>query len=309
MAGFNVKSIQPQHLAELLQDQSHKANLERGFFGPQMIGPDYTHFVDRLKGSVDKAPISLLAAPSDTVRTSLVATDSPTPKGNAELDVLNYTCNEYRYAMSLNEVIYSSPDAALRELEQLLRLQAGARVKVDSERDLLQILNGSTGSTPSSLTGKEWNAYSDADHNPVKDILDAISVTGGGNFFAGRNVWNALKQSPKLTGSTAGGGVEFLTDAQLVEKLLGLGLANVWVAGYDFVNGRALNLSPQLTRLHDGIAAVWAEGAIHRFIREDFQYDLFEDRDTRKVYFRALETSCYESAYAESVVAFTNILL
>lgn len=309
MSGFNVRSIQPQHLAELLQDQSHKAKLETGFFGPQMIGEDNTHKVDRLKGSVDKAPLSLLTAPSDTVRTSLVMTDSPTPKGNAELDVLNYICNEYRFAMALNEVVYNSPDAALRELEQLLRLHAGARVKVDSERDLMNILNGTSGSTPSSLTGKEWNAYSDADHNPVKDILNVIALTGGGNMFLGRNVANALKQSPKLTGSTAGGGVEFLTDAQLIEKLIGLGLANVWIAGYDFVNSRPLNLAPSVARLHDGIAAIWAEGAIHRFVREEFQYDMYEDKDTRKVYFRALETSCYESAYSESVVAFTNILL
>lgn len=309
MASFNVRSIGQAHLNELIQDQSHKANIEKGFFGTQMIGPDHTHVVTRLKGSVDKAPLSLLAAPGDTVRTSVVAPDAPTPKGNAKLDLLNYEVNVMRYAYPLGQDVYDSADAALAELEKLLRNQAGACVKVDSERDLLQILNGTTGATTASLTGKEWNAPTDPDHNPVRDILAAISATGGGNMFLGRNVANALRESPKLTGSAAGSGTEFLSDAQLIEKLMGLGLANVWIAGYDFVNGRALNLAPQLSRLHDGIAAVWAEGAIHRFVKEEYNYDMFEDRDSRQTYFRANEISCYESAYSESVYAFTNILL
>jgi len=309
MSSFNVKSIQPSHLSELLEDKSHMADLERGFNGDQLVGLDNTFQVERLRGTVDKVGLSLSVAPGDSVRTSLVQTDSPTPKGNSKLEVQNYTCNEYRYAMPLNQVIYNSSDAALSELERVLRLHAGARVKVDSELDILRILDGSTGSTVTSLTGREWNAYADPDHNPVQNILDAIEATGGGKMFLGKNVANALKQSPKFTGSSAGGGVEFLTDAQLIEKIMGLGISEVVIAGFDWVNSRPLNLAPIVSRLHNNIAAIFAEGSIAKFQMEAFQYDMYEDMDTRKIYFRALETSCYESVYSESIVAFTNILV
>lgn len=313
MPGLNVRSITAAHLSELLIDKNHIAAFE-AFQAEALIGPANMRYVDRKDGTIDRAPIELSVADGSTARTAYVNAGDPTPKGNAKMDVLPFVCNEYRFAMPMPLNVYQSADTALRELERLFREGSGRKVKLASENELLTILRGTgtdannTAATVVDLTGKQWNAYSDADHDPARDIEAAVLSTGGSKFYAGKNVWSALKRSPILTGSSAGSGTEFLTDAELSEKLMGLGLSEVWYAGHDFQNTKSLNVPAVLSRIHDNTAAVWGDGAIIKAVMEEFQYDTYEDQDTRQILFRALETSVIKVAYKQSIVAFTNIL-
>lgn len=308
MPGFNVRSLTSTHVAELLVDPGHKVMLD-SFVGEQIIGADNVEPVTRLSGSTDKAPLSMSTANADPTRRSIVNPGDPTPKINTKADKLDYECVSHRLAAGLPAEIYDDADTAIRKMEELMRLQVGAMVKMDTEATLLDILKGTSGSTPISLTGKEWNAYSDPDHNPIRDIIAAIEATGGASMFLGRNVATALAQSPKLTGSSAGSGTEFLSDEQLIAKLQALGLASVMIAKYDHTNSRALNLPPLLARFYNNIACVYAPGAIKKFVKRAFTYDAYDDEDTEEHLFRAKETSVFVSAYPESIHAFTGVLV
>lgn len=314
MPSLNVRSITNEHLAEMLIDQAHIAAFE-SFQADQLIGESNIFQVGRISGTIDRAPIELSASPNNTTRTAYVNPGDPTPKGNTKMDVLPYVVNEYRFANPMPQNIYESADAALSDLERLLRENSGRKVKVATENELLAIFRGQgsaandTLATISNLAGKEWNAYTDTDHDPIRDIEAAVLSSGASKMFLGKNIAAALKRSPILTGSTAGSGTEYLTDAQLIEKLMGVGLSEVWIAGQDFYNTKSLNVPAVLARLHDNTAALWADGALVKARFEPFQYDQYEDRDTRQILFRALETSVVKVAYEQSVVAFTNILL
>ena len=312
MAGFSIKSLGPSHMAELLEDKGHTTHFD-SFVVDQLIGSDNIEMCDRPSGTIDVAPIELTTG-EDSVRSALVAPGVPTPIGNAKVGVMSYVINEYRKAYPLPQNIYGSSDAALRALERLMRTKPGLDVKTALEKEILAIFRAQgsvadgTGSTAQSLTGKEWNNISAPGHNPLKDILDAIELSGATKLFLGKNVANALKFSPKVTGSAAGSGTENVSDAQLIEKLLGLGLSEVWIAGHDWVNNRSLNLPGSLARLHASTAALWAEGSIVKRVLKPFQYDMTEDWSTQQVLFRATEHSVVKSVYPDSIIAFTNIL-
>lgn len=315
MPGFNIKSIGASHLSELLLDKAINTAFE-GFVADLLVGPGNIKQVGRLSGTQDLVPIaSGLLADNSGSRPALVASGAPTPKGNMKLDLLTYLCNEYRFAFPIQDNIFTSAEQALGELQDLASKKAGLQVKLSVENELLNIFKnlGSsatfTGVTNTALVvGKEWNNYDSVTSDPVADIIAKITATGATKMFIGRDVANALKQHPKFTGASAGSGVEFLTDAQLIERILGLGLAEVWIAGRDFVNSRTLNLTPSTTRLHNGVAAMWSDGALVKYEMESFFYDIYDDKDTRKTYFRANETSVIKSAYAEAVGTFTNVL-
>ena len=313
MAGFNVKSLGPSHVAELLADKGHTTHFE-SFVVDRLIGEDNIELCDRQSGTIDVAPVELTTG-EDSVRSALVAPGSPTPIGNSKMGVMAYTVNEYRKAYPLPQNTYGSADEALKALEKHMRLKPGLDVKTALEKEILAIFRAQgsvaegTGSTATSLAGKEWNAFADPDHNPLKDIQDAIDASGATKLFLGRNVANALKFSPKVTGSAAGSGTENISDAVLIEKLLGLGLSEVWIAGHDFVNNRSLNLPSSLSRLHNNTAALWAEGSIVKRVLTPFMYDQSEAWSEKQILFRASEESVVKSVYPDSIVAFTNILL
>ena len=302
-------------LDELIRDEAHKAAFD-GFIAETLVGDAYVSELDDIRALVDIVPIEYGDIPvDDGVRTALVAHDSPTPKGNSKIEQMPVLCNEYRFAQPLTQMSRSSTRQLYRDLEELMRTKSGLQVKLSVEKEFLSILRAQgssatyTGSTNTVVAAAaQWNNYTGLSHDPIKDISDKMILTGATKFFIGRDVAQALKGSPKFTGASAGSGTEFLTDDELIEKLIGLGFTDVWIAGKTFVNGRSPNLPASLSRLHNGIAAMWAPGGIRMFKFEDFQYDEYSSDDDRKDYYRALQTSVFKAPYAESVGTFTNIL-
>lgn len=313
MNGFTTRT--GAILDELLRDEAHLAAFD-GFIAETVVGEMNRRFLDDISALVDIVPVEYDAIPiNDGVRTALVAHDAPTPKGNSKIEQMPVRCNEYRFAHSLSSVGRSSTRALYRDLEELMRTKSGLQVKLGVEQEFLTIARAQgsqatyNGSDNTALiTAQQWNNYAGAQHDPMKDLSDKMLATGASNLLIGRDVAQALKGSPKFTGSSAGSGTEFLTDAELIEKLLGLGFGQVWIAGKSWVNNRTPNLPAQLSRLHNGIAIMWAEGAIREYVFEDFFYDEFTSADDRKDYYRAIQTSTFRVPYSQSVGTFTNIL-
>ena len=61
--------------------------------------------------------------------------------------------------------------------------------------------------------------------------------------------------------------------------------------------------------MHDNIACAFVDGALQRFVYNEFEFDQYEDRNKDAVLFRAKESSIIKSTYATSVIAFTNVLV
>lgn len=302
-------------LDELIRDEAHMAAFS-GFIAEALVGDGYIYEMDDISGLADIVPLEYGDIPTkDGVRTSLVAHDGPTPKGNSKIEQMKVVCNEHRYAFPLTQLSRSSTRLLYRQLEEMMRTRAGLQVKTDVELELLNIFRAlgnpanNTGVTNTVVAAAaQWNNYTGLSHDPIKDISDKMLLTGSTKFLIGRDVAQALKGSPKFTGASAGSGTEFLTDDELIEKLLGLGFDEVFIGSKTFVNSKSHNLPPSLSRIHNGIAAMWSPGAVRLYKFEDFQYDEFENRDERKDYYRALQTSVFKVPYAESVGTFTNIL-
>jgi len=316
MPGLNgATTIVTSLLDQLIKDSGHMANFD-GFIAETLVGDANISEVEGLKILADIIPLEYGDLPvKDGVRSARVAHGAPTPMGNSKIDQMVVELIERRYAHPLTSLSRSSPTQMYRQLEELMRTKSGLQVKLDVEDELMNIFRAggssadNTGSTNTVVAAAaQWNNYVGASHDPIKDISDKMLLTGATKFFIGRDVAQALKGSPKFTGASAGSGTEFLTDAQLIEKLLGLGFTDVWIAGKVFVNGRSPNLPAALSRFHNGIAAMWSPGAVRMFKFEDFQYDEYECEDARVTKYRALQTSVFKTPYAESVGTFTNIL-
>lgn len=304
---FKSSSINPSHLAELMQDGAVKTMLE-SFLAPRLIKPRYVKQVSRKTGSVDLAGPSMLTPDARATLNAKVGDFGDTAILHQAMGVLEYACQDYRIASALPQNVYVSEDAALQDLVDLLIYNAGVTVKASAEGSLLDILKGVSGSTATSLSGKEWDAYGDADHNPVLDLFNARKACGANILVLGENVAIALMQSPKLTGSSAGGGTEFLTQEQLVAKIMGIGYNEVWIGTQCWSRSAGLNQTGTIGQIHDNVACAFVDGAIQRMVYEEFQFDQYEDKNKDAVLFRAKESSIIKSTYATSVIAFTNVL-
>lgn len=313
MNGFTTRT--GAILDELLRDEAHLSAFN-GFLAEQVIGDAYRIPVSDVTAAVDLVPVEYDAvALLDGVRSAKVAHDAPTPKGNSKIEQVLITCEQYRKAHSISHLSRSSTRALYRDLEELMRTKSGLDVKAAVEADFLTIARGlgsqatyNGSDNTALLTAQQWDNYAGVSHDPIKDISDKMLATGATKFLIGRDVAQALKGSPKFTGSSAGSGTEFLTDQQLIDKLLGLGFQEVWIAGKSWVNTRSPNLPAALARIHNGIAVMWGEGAIRQYVFEDFFYDEFESEDNRKTYHRAIQTSVFFVPFSQSVGTFTNIL-
>lgn len=304
---FNVSSITPAHLAELYQDGQVKTLLE-SYLATRLIKARFVKQVGRKAGSIDLAHASLLTPDARGIAAAKVGDYGDTPLAHTKMGVLDYVCQDLRMGSPLPQNVYASADQALSDLSDLLIYNAGTYVKGAAEMQLINILNGTTGSTPTDLTGKEWDAYTDADHNPVQDLLNARRA-GANVLVLGQDVAIALMQSPKFTGSSAGGGVEFLTEEQLVAKIQGLGYAEVWIGANCWSRGAGLNQAPAPAQLHDGLACAFIDGALMRVVYSEFEFDQYEDKNKDSVIFRAKESSIIKSANAAGIIAFANVLL
>lgn len=314
MAGMNTPTIPAAQVNELLQDEQHITKFEA--FQAENIVAGYITEVDRLAGYADMVPITMGAiGVDDPLRSSRVATDDPTPKGNTAMAQMPFVCNEYRFAEPLSQVAGQSLESFFNSVETMLQTRAGLRVKVDVEKEIINILKG-LGSTATytgatiediSTTARKWNNYTGASHDPYGDLITMQVRTGATKLFLGLNVALALCRSPVFTGADAGSGANFLTIDGLRQVLAGMGFSEV-IIGHLQVHGRAPELPYQLKDLHDGVAAMWAPGAIRMFRFEEFQYDSWVDEDRRKEYYRALQTSVFKVPYPQMLGVFQNVL-
>lgn len=312
--GMNTPTIGPDVLNDLIQDQAHMSKFE-AFQAENIVGQSYIFPVERLTGLVDIVPFAVGQLAANEKRRSLVATDDPTPKGNTFLAQMPFKCNEYRFAEPLSKVAGQSIKSFFAEVIDMLRNRAGLRVKVDVELELMSILKGLgsvasyTGATVENISAasRKWDNYAGATHDPWADIVDLQRRTAASAIFIASDVNDALKRSPIFTGSSAGSGKEFLSNAQMIEILMGMGFGQV-IIGHQPVNNRPVELPADLKWLHDGVVAMWSPGAIRMYKMEDYQYDVYFDEDRRKEYYRALQTSVFKVPYAEGVGVFQNVL-
>lgn len=303
---FNPKSITPAHLAELLQDGAVKT-MKESFIASRLIKDKYTKQVTRKAGTADLAHISLLTPDKRAIEAAAVSEYADTPILRNKMAKLDYECVELRTASALPQSLYVSADAAMADLVELLIHGAGVTVKSAAELQLINILDGTSGSTTENLTGKAWNSYSDPDSDPIRDLLKARRM-GCDIAVLGENVVAAALEHPKFTGSDAGSGTHVITEGELVNKIQGLGYKEVWFGNNAWVRGAGLNQAGTLTQLHDGVLACFKDGAIVRLVQREFEFDEYDDKNKDARMFRAKETSVIKSANPESILAFTNVL-
>lgn len=313
MSGVNIGKIGPTIINEFLQDPAHMADFESFVCG--RVFPKI--YVDRINVSRDIETYESLLLNASGQRSGRVNPGDPTPKGSYEWTTMNFKLAEVRHSHPLPQTIFSSSSAATAYLEENLRKKSGLKTKLDIEAEFLKIArNQGTSAEWQAVTnvtlanGQRWNNYSDPLHNPVKDLSDLMVQTASTNLFIGRDVAQALKFSPFITGSNAGSGKNDLSDGELLAKLYGIGFSNVYIAGMDLVNNRAFRLPAQTGQLHSKIAIMWADDAIQEYILEgeEFYYDMYEDRDAKTTFIRAQQTSTLRIPYAQAVGVFSNVL-
>lgn len=312
MAGFDIKSLTGSVIREFGDDP----RLEEMFSGRATGRVFEKVYVDERKVIVDlETPESRLPNASGQ-RSALVAYNSPTPKGNYEFAGVAMQLNDYRYAYPLGQTVFSSQSAMLNRVEDILFNKAGMQVMVDLEIGFRSIAQGTatgplTAATPVALTNAQrWDNYAGASHNPVANLIALQQATGANKLFLSRDVANALRSSPVLTGSSAGSGTEFLSDEGLILKLQGLGFFEVYISGWDSVNTRPFRLPAQIGHLYTNMAIMWSDDALKEFILagEEFYFDSFDDEDRKTRYLRAQQTSRLAVLYPDMVGYFTNIL-
>lgn len=313
MANLNVATIGVEVLSDLISDPAHMAKFEQ-FRADEIVGAEFIRPVSRLRGQHDMFPLAVTLPQDRANRPARRAPDAPTPKGDSRLDVLPYQCLESAFAHSLSFEGKSMAEF-WAEVQDMLRNLAGMQVKLEVEQQLMDIFRGlGTAADFTAVTavdiaaaGSKWNNYVGATHDPIRDIMALQRTTGATKIFLGSDVSLALLRSPMLTGSDAGSGVEYLNYAQLAQALNGIGFAEV-MFGHLATNARPIEQAPLLKYAHDGVVAMWSPGTIRKFEFEAFQYDSYVDKDRRKEYYRALETSCFRVPEATSVGIFTNVL-
>jgi hypothetical protein len=198
---------------------------------------------------------------------------------------------------------------------QFLRDSAGRKVLFAKEKRLMDMLRGNgleaerrAVTTLNLATGsKWWDNYAGAAHSPKKDLMLMQRRTGATQLFLGDDVVLTLMFSPDFTGRDAGSGRTSISRDELIQQLNGMGFINVWYGSLFYQNAPA-QLPLALKKLHDGIAAMWAPGAVKKYAFEAFQYDTYTVPDTRMDYYRALETAEFKAPYKESVGVFQNTL-
>lgn len=313
MPGMNTPTIGSDVLNELITDQAHMSKFEA--FLHDQVTAGYTRQVERLSNLIDIVPLSSGVIAQNGTRSSKVATDAPTPKGNSKMDQIKFVCDEFRKAYPLSKVAGQSMSSFFQEVVDMLRDRAGVDVMTDVELEMLLIMRGLgsqanlTGSTVVDIAaaGSKWNNYVGATHDPWKNIMDLKRITGASEILIADDVALALMRSPIFTGASAGGGTEFIGQPKLVEILSGMGFTRALI-GHQKVNGRPIELPPQIQHLHDGVVAMWSPGAIRQYVLEPYQYDSWVSEDDRKEYYRALKTCKILVPYSESVGVFTNVL-
>lgn len=313
MPGYNASLITPDVLRNMQLSEAHQRVID-SFIAQQIVLGPYWNEVEVDKGifPVFKETDDGSVAIDDVNRTTFVANGAPTPKGNLQTIDVTYICEEQRLGVPLTKRSHKNLDAYFSDVSGTALAQAMTRVMSDRDKRLANILrNGSsvafTQGTNQALTGREWNNYASATHDPVKDLRDMMTLTGANKLALGQNVAYALSRSPVLTGSTAGSGDNFLTVASLIEVLQSLGFIEVVIGNVrNHVGSQSLPLS--LGDIWNGTAAMWSDGAIHAFEHEALHYDTFEDHDRKTTFYRANTSVCFRIPRAGEVGTFTAVL-
>jgi hypothetical protein len=312
MAGYSA-AIEGATLNTLLEDPAHMASFA-SYVADELVGTNHIEMVPQLDSLQRIKPLQQQMGNKDR-RSSRVAQNAPTPKGNTTLADFRVICQEFRFAEPMSVPRGKSLNDFMTDVAGWLRDSAGHQVKIDVEDDLMAILRGNgtdalkTSATVQDLaTGtKYWDGYANATHDPIKDIMIMQRRTGASEIFMGSDVALTLLRSPILTGSSAGGGREFITYGQLIDTLNGIGFARV-IIGNQFYQQGPKEYPSALKLLHDGVCAMWSPGALKKYSFEPYQYDSYQDPDTRQDYYRALETAVFKAPYKEAVGVFQNCL-
>lgn len=310
MANYQHPSQLKPLLDELLVDPAHMATFD-AYQADNIVGANHIKPVPSLEGLQGVRPNQYNMAAADR-RSSKVEPGGPTPKGNTKLDTFEVKCQPFMFAEGMSKLRGKSLTQVFGDISEWLRDSAGHQVKFDVETELMAILKGTgtqasrTGSTVENLaTGtRYWDDYTATAHDPVKNLMDMQRKTGATRLFLGSNIAHALMRSPVMIGDI---NKTYIPQPQLIENLRGLGFDEVIVGHQPTQNGPK-EFPLNLKYLHDGVAAMWSPGALKKYSFEAYQYDAWEDPDTRMDYFRAMETCVFKSPYAEAVGVFTNVL-
>lgn len=313
MSGLNIATIGDETLGDLITDAAFMTKFE-SFRANTIVGSEFIRMVSRRDGQTDIFPLAVTLPQEDGTRRSKRAPGAPTPKGTSRLAVLPYACEEFAFAHPLSIAGLSMAEF-WGQVQDMLRNLAGMEVMLDVERDLMDILRGLGNAaeftavtvTDIAAAGSKWNNYIGATHNPVANLMTMQRATGATKLFLGSDVAQALLSSPVITGSDAGGGVEFVPYARLAEILGGIGFSEV-IFGHLAMNGAPMEQAPLLRYAHDGVVAMWSPGAIRKYEHESFRFDSYIDQDRRNEYYRAIETSCFRIPEALAVGVFTSVL-
>lgn len=304
MAGFDVNSLSSELLREILQDKQEELSALTMW---QSFGD--VRDVTEQEGSVYiwDEPMSMSDAGH---RTSEVAPDADTPIGNASLGTVQYTCPEYRFAMSLNRMAEKSLSSLDDAIDKLV-MRSAYKVLGDFNSQIASVFLGNgAAATSDDLTQKAAaNAWDTALGTPLDDIDDVVDELGSGlDCYIGGNVATVLSKNSDVTGSAAGSGREFVEKFDGVRQFLqNRGIGNIY-----FLGAQEQANEPNQTRSYDYIyqdvfvLSIPGNIVIPRYIPLEQSVHL-DDLNGRK-YFRANHSHDIVRGYAEHTYYYSGII-
>ena len=304
MAGFNIGTLSPQLLDEMLQDHM----VELGALMSFEQWADVSDVTTRA-GKIKKWGTPL-GVPSNRHRTSKVAPGAPTPKGNTSLDDIDFACEDYKFGEDLDR-------GAEKELQTLddvsnkLVLSSTKQVLRDFNADIADMLlgNGTSGNDQDLTEKAVSNAWDTASGTPIDDIDDIVKALRGAmlEVFMGFDVAQALSKNSQITGDAAGSGNEYIRFQALVSELISRGISRVIIDG-----SVQQNTEPDYARsyagIYDGVFTLGVRGNIRvpRFI--PLEQSMYEDKDRDVKCYKAMMAACVRRNYAEHTYYFSGIL-
>lgn len=302
MAGFDLGTLSPQLLDEMLQD--HMTSLE-----PLLAFEQWTKVKDvSTRAGTMKKWGTPIAIPSAGHRTSKVAPGSPTPRGNTSLDGISYKCDEYKWGEDIEE----GEEKELQTLDDVSEDLVGASAKKilrDFNADIADMLLGNgTSANDQDLTEKAVsNAWDTASGTPIDDIDEGLLALRGAeiDIFMGYDIAQILSKNSQITGDAAGSGKEYIRFQAMVSELISRGASRVIIDG-SVQQDSERNFARSYAGVYDGVFTLGIRNNIRvmRFKQLMQKILIDDDRDVKT--YKAIMSACSRREYKEHTYYYTG---
>lgn len=303
MAGFDLGTLSPQLLDEMLQD--HMTSLE-----PLLAFEQWAKVKDvkTRSGTVKKwgTPMGL---PSNGHRTSKVAPGAPTPRGNSALDDISYKCDDFKWGEDIEE----GEEQELETLEDVSNNLVGASAKKilrDFNADIASMLlgNGTSGNDQDLTEKAVSNAWDTGSGTPIDDLDEVMLALRGAelDILMGYDIAQILSKNSQITGDAAGSGKEYIRFQAMVSELISRGASRVIIDGSVQQNDER-NFARSYAGIYDGVFTVSIRGNIRVMRFKQLMQKILVDDDCDVTTYKAMMSACTRREYKEHTYYFTGI--